>query len=70
MNNPALPISRDVKALEDYYKSMNRTPQKSSNPDVYELAEFYIRSNPDAHYIFDEVPIIADEGKIIFKFVN
>ena len=66
-NTTAIP--RDVTYLMNFYKNY-RTAQDSSDPNVYEMAEFYIKRNPNAHFIFDEVPILPFYyGRIIFKVV-
>ena len=54
---PTSPTPRDVKGLETFYEQ-HKTAEDSYYPDVYQLAEFYIKKNPNSHFIFDEVPII------------
>ena len=53
---------RDAKFLFEYYTNYCKTRGKLA-PDVYELAEFYLQKNPNAHFIFDEVPILKCEDK-------
>lgn len=52
---------RDVKYLKEYYENY-RTKQDKSDPNVYQLAEFYVKQNPYAHFIFDEVPILRQRS--------
>ena len=62
-NSPA-PIPVDVKYLKRFYEH-NRAENDPEDPDVYYMAIFFVKQNPNSSFIFDEVPIFFNEFGIV-----
>ena len=54
-------VAMDIEDLWKYYEK-DRKNTSRQDVTVYELALRFMENNPNAHYIFDEVPIF--KGKI------
>ena len=56
------PIFTDVSKLVEYYEAYQKKPI-SSTTTVYDLVKCFIENNPKAHYVLDELPILANRSK-------
>ena len=68
-SNSSSPIPVDVQYLKRFYEE-HRTSNDPKNPNVYYLAEFFLKCNTDSSFIFDEVPILAGDYGIYIYLLN
>ena len=61
-------IDTDVKVLSaqdllKFYNNNQDTKLLTQHVDIYNLVQFFMKNNPDGHFIIDECPVLKQKGK-------